>query len=496
LTVESTTPATPEVRDGAALASSHLHALARIVLAVNRTHDLQKAMQQVVAATIAELDFDAGGVYVVDEDGAKATVRHQLFLPPSFLDEVGVVDITASPYDAVFLHGRPLFFEHYERMRPETAATWGFKSAASVPVFFEDRVVGALNVASYSRHTFTDDERILLSAAGREAGFAIAKAEGERRLAEREADLQRFFDLSRDMLFVADAADGTILHSNPRVCETLGYDYETLLGMNLTELHPSCARTEVARVVKEMLAGRLDVCTLPLVGRDGEQIPVETRVNRGSWRGRDSIFGISRDLRTERLLRAALTAMMSVLEVGDASAGAHGRRVARLAEQLASALGWPESATEPLSLAALVHDIGMSSVPSMIRCKPAPLSDDEKALIRMHPLVGRELLSSLDDLGPLPRIVLQHHELLDGSGYPHGSSGDEILPAARIVCVAEILATKSSHMPYRPAHSLEAAVTFVRRMDDGRLDPDVVAAGLKLYHDGALDWLRTTGPAS
>jgi HD-GYP domain-containing protein (c-di-GMP phosphodiesterase class II) len=244
-----------------------------------------------------------------------------------------------------------------------------------------------------------------------------------------------------------------------------------------------------------MLAGRLDVCILPLVDRHGEQIPVETRVSRGRWRGRDAFFGISRDQRTERLLRATLTAMMSLLEVDDASAGDHGRRVARLAEQLAAALGWPESAIEPLSLAAFVHDVGMSSVPSMIRCKPTPLSDDEKTLTRMHPLVGRELLRSLDDLGPLPRIVLQHHELLDGSGYPHGISGDEILPAARIVCVAEVLATKSSHRPYRPAHSLEAAVTSVRRMDDGRLDPDVVAACLKLYHDGALDWLRTTGPA-
>lgn len=107
-----------------------------------------------------------------------------------------------------------------------------------MPVFFEDRVVGALNVASYSRHTFTADEKILLTAAGREAGFAIAKAESERRLAEREADLQRFFDLSRDMLCVADAADGTILYGNPRVCETLGYDLETLLGMDLADVHP------------------------------------------------------------------------------------------------------------------------------------------------------------------------------------------------------------------------------------------------------------------
>jgi GAF domain-containing protein len=103
--IESDAPASPDTRDGAALSSSHLHALARIVLAVNRTQDLQKAMQQVVAATIAELDCDAGGVYVVDEGGATASVRHQLFLPPGFLDEAGCVDITSPPYYAVFLEG-------------------------------------------------------------------------------------------------------------------------------------------------------------------------------------------------------------------------------------------------------------------------------------------------------------------------------------------------------------------------------------------------------
>lgn len=463
--------------------------LACIILQVNRAADAHAAMCLVLEATIDVLGLDGGGIYIIESDG-RATVRHHRFLPPSFVEEVGTIDVAEGYYSTVLSEGRPLFLDDYERENPRRAAAWGIRSLASVPLLSAERIVGALNVVSYTRRSFATEEKTLLVAVGEELGFAVTRATEQQRLRESEADLRRFLDASPDMHFVLDP-DGNVLFANPAACSTLGYSAEEMRELHVSELHPSSMRDEAIRLVGQMLAGEADVCPLPVLTRDGRVIPVETRVTNSHWCGAPAIFGTSRDLRTEQLLRATIRTLQDVCELSDPFSAMHGRRVARLAEQLGRELGMAEADITVLGLAASVHDIGNLTVPAMLRCLPAPLPEHQRESVELHPQAGRDILRSMDEVSPIPTIVAQHHERLDGSGYPNGLRGDDIVLEARIIGVADVVVSSASDSPHGPGRSLEAALAEARQDRGTKLDSDVVDACLRLRDGGRLDWLRT-----
>ncbi|HET6787523.1 MAG TPA: HD domain-containing phosphohydrolase, partial [Aquabacterium sp.] len=150
---------------------------------------------------------------------------------------------------------------------------------------------------------------------------------------------------------------------------------------------------------------------------------------------------------------------------------------------IAREMGWDESRCQNLELMGLVHDIGKIAVPSEILTKPTRLSDLEMALMRGHAQAGYEILKDVPFPAPVAEIIRQHHERMDGSGYPQGLKGDQILPEARVLAVADVLESMSSHRPYRPAVGMDAALSEVVN-NQGRLyDPDVVAAAVKLVKE-------------
>ena len=130
------------------------------------------------------------------------------------------------------------------------------------------------------------------------------------------------------------------------------------------------------------------------------------------------------------------------------------------------------------------HDVGKVGVPAEILSKPAALSDLEFTLIKQHPQAGRELLAAIRFRQPVAEIVGQHHERLDGSGYPDGLKGEEILPEARILSVADVVEAMASHRPYRSSLGLPAALAEVRGGAGTRYDGDVVAACEQVFAQG------------
>jgi PAS domain S-box-containing protein len=347
-------------------------------------------------------------------------------------------------------------------------------------------VVGALNVVSRTRHAFSDDEQTLLQAIGQEAGFAIAKARADERLRASEANLRQFFAASQDMLFVL-AEDGSVVFVNPAVERRLGYAMSESLTMNVLDFHPAASRDDVLRVVADMLAGDVDVCNIPLVSKEGRMIPVETRVSRGDWGGETAIFGTVRDVSAERLLEATTRALAAVGELRDPYTAGHERRVSRLAELIAVELGLPEEQVTTISFAAAVHDVGKAAVPVDILTKPGRLNDAEFGVIKLHSEVGHTILKPLAYLGPIPEIVRQHHERLDGSGYPDGLSGDDIMLEARIIAVADIVEAMSAPRPYREALGLDTAMEEIGRLRGTALDAAVVDACVRINEAGLLD---------
>jgi putative nucleotidyltransferase with HDIG domain len=172
--------------------------------------------------------------------------------------------------------------------------------------------------------------------------------------------------------------------------------------------------------------------------------------------------------------------LASVVEARDPYTAGHQKKVALLAGEIASQMGLPDDEIDHVILAALIHDIGKIEVPSEILSKPGILSSLEIQLIRTHPEAGRRVLSGLQTPWPLAEIVFQHHERLDGSGYPRGISGDEILLAARIIAVADVVEAMSSHRPYRPAWPMEAVVAEMTRLRGVAFDAAVVDAWLEI----------------
>ena len=193
-------------------------------------------------------------------------------------------------------------------------------------------------------------------------------------------------------------------------------------------------------------------------------------------------------------MRQAILAMAHIVEVRDPYTAGHQERVACLARAISQTLGLPEDEVSGIYYASLVHDIGKISIPGEILSKPGKLSSAEFALIRVHPEAGYDIVRSIDFPWPVNDIVLQHHERLDGSGYPQGLTGDRISYGAMIVAVADVVEAMSSHRPYRPALGVEAALDEIRK-NRGRLyDPGVVDACESIVLAQGIDALVSSIP--
>lgn len=182
----------------------------------------------------------------------------------------------------------------------------------------------------------------------------------------------------------------------------------------------------------------------------------------------------------------------SVLELRDPYTAGHQRRVARLAGAIARELGLPEQRIEGLELAASIHDIGKIQSPAEILNKPGRLAPVELDLIRLHAQAGHDIIKDIHFPWPIARMVLEHHERLDGSGYPRGLRGQEILLESRILTVADVVEAMMSHRPYRPELGLEAALAEISGQRGNWYDPDAVDACIRLFREGRFEFAVNT----
>ena len=187
-------------------------------------------------------------------------------------------------------------------------------------------------------------------------------------------------------------------------------------------------------------------------------------------------------------VNGTVDALSRLGEARDSYTAGHQQRVAELACRMAAEMGFPEDRIEGIRVASKLHDIGKIRVPGEILSKPGALDELEFGIIKTHPKVGYEILRSVEFPWPVAEVALQHHERLDGSGYPQGLAGDEILPEARIVAVADVVEAMCTHRPYRAALPVSAAIEELSK-NRGRLyGPTAVDACLKLMRTGRLDF--------
>jgi HD-GYP domain-containing protein (c-di-GMP phosphodiesterase class II) len=184
----------------------------------------------------------------------------------------------------------------------------------------------------------------------------------------------------------------------------------------------------------------------------------------------------------KKVTDATIQAIALTVEKRDPYTSGHQRRVAKLTRVIAETIGLSEDQIEGTHVAASIHDIGKISLPAEILSKPIPLSEIEISLIQVHAQAGYDILKGLDFPWPIADIIIQHHERMDGSGYPRGLSGDCISIEARIIGVADVVETMSSHRPYRPSMGIEKALEEITLNSGTLYDSQVVDACLNIFN--------------
>jgi len=192
--------------------------------------------------------------------------------------------------------------------------------------------------------------------------------------------------------------------------------------------------------------------------------------------------------RMRKTMGAIIQAMSLTIEKRDPYTAGHQRRVAKLCRAIATEMGFSWDRIQGLRMAAAVHDFGKILVPAGILNKPGPMSEPEMTIIRMHPFTAYDILKGIQFPWPLAEIIYQHHERLDGSGYPRHLRGQEILQEARILAVADVVESMSTYRPYRPTIGIEAALAELSSFRGIHYDAEVVDAAVLLFTKKGFDF--------
>jgi PAS domain S-box-containing protein len=303
--------------------SANLSILNGIISTTNKADDLPRLLDNILAESLRLLDFDAGGIYLVDQSTRTADVVHSRNLPPEFLVEIQTVPIDKKPYDTLFVKNEPIFTENYAQLAPGRSGKSGFQSMASIPLLSKGVTIGALNIASLKRQVISEDEKQVFNAIGRELGSTIERMAAEEEVKKARKNLETLFNSIDEMVFVLDM-QGRILTVNRTVSKRLSYASWELTGTDVLLLHVPERRDEALKNVKGMIAGTIDSCPVPVLAKDGTRIEVETKVTRGSWNNQEVLIGISRDVterkvaeeglrKSENLLRSMIESPQSII---------------------------------------------------------------------------------------------------------------------------------------------------------------------------------------
>jgi PAS domain S-box-containing protein/putative nucleotidyltransferase with HDIG domain len=195
--------------------------------------------------------------------------------------------------------------------------------------------------------------------------------------------------------------------------------------------------------------------------------------------------------RVKRALSSIVEVVSQVAETRDPYTAGHQRRVSQLAVRISEELGMSADEIEEIRIAGLLHDIGKMGVPAEILSKPGQLSFSEFQLIKRHSQVGYDIISAAHLEGPTAEIVYQHHERCNGSGYPRGLTADKLLPASKVLMVADVVEAMMSHRPYRPGLGIDAALAEVESGAGTQYDSDVAEACVRIFSDGEFAFFES-----
>jgi PAS domain S-box-containing protein len=386
-----------------------------------------------------------------------------------------------------------IFNEVYRTGKPEKAFDWELIRKDGSKCFVETAV-----------SLITDSDNVKKGFRGI-ARDVTDRNRAEEALKDRERTLSTLISNLPGFVYrCANDRDWTMIFISDGCRKVTGYEPNDFIGNNTLSyndiVHPDSRETlwkkwQVQLAIKEPF-----VDEYPIINKDGKIHWVwERGVGVYSENG-ELLFleGFITDI-TERkrsgdelsnsfkLLRAALggtiQALAVAVETRDPYTAGHQKNVADLSRAIANEMRLDNNLIDGIRMAAAIHDLGKMGIPAEILSKPSRLSEVEFKLIKTHSQAGYDILKDIEFPWPIAQIVLQHHERLDGSGYPNGLKGNEILPEARIIAVADVVDAIAANRPYRPAHGIEKAFDEITKNKGVLYDPEVVEACLRLFKE-------------
>jgi len=299
------------------------------------------------------------------------------------------------------------------------------------------------------------------------------------------------FDKRRNLIFWNKASEALY-----------GYSKEEAIGQNLEKLIiPEYNRQEVTTNIKEWIKTEdaIPAGEQGLKRKDGSIFEAHSsHVMLKNMHNEPEFYNLDVDLtelnqakkdlqksihNLKKTFEGTVLALMSAVEMRDPYTAGHQVGVAKLACAIARELGLDENQIEGLRIGGMLHDIGKLNIPSEILTKPGGLTDLEYKLMQTHPQFGFEILRTINFPWPIAQMVLQHHEKMDGSGYPQKLKRDKIILEAKIITVADVVEPMSSHRPYRPALGIDAALTEIKRGKGKHYESNIVEACLRLFEE-------------
>ncbi len=323
----------------------------------------------------------------------------------------------------------------------------------------------------------------------------------EEALRASEDQYRTLFETANDAIFLMDG--DMFINCNSKAAEMFGCgDKSEIIGHTPAEFSPArqpdgkSSPEKAGEYIAAALHGVSQRFSWKHCRKDGTAIDTEVSLNSVTLRGKDFLLALVRDVtertlaeekirsayeRVKKTLDDTVITMSKIVELRDPYTAGHQQRVTSLAVAIAKEMNLDPGVVDHLRMAAIIHDIGKINIAAEILSKPGKLNTLELQMIMTHSQSGYEIVRNMNFLPEVARIILQHHERLDGSGYPNGVKGDDICLEARILSVADVVEAMASHRPYRPARGIDIALAEISQNRGRFYDPGVCDACLKLF---------------
>jgi len=380
------------------------------------------------------------------------------------------------------------------------------RSRLSMPVCLGNKVIGLLNLDSDTPGKFVKNSIRKLQPLTNAAAIALENArlfeEVQKEITERKQVEKALVESEEKYRSIFEnTGTATVILEDNTVISMANNQFEKLSGYSKYEIENKMKWTDFVipkdlRMMEKYHRERRKAGEKPpteyefhLIDKKGnvKNIFLKVGIIPGTAKSIASLIDITKSKQAEERLKktmdATIDTMSNIIEAKDPYTSGHQHRVCQLATRIAREMKLPKDKIEGIRIASLIHDIGKIGLPAEILSKPTKLADIEFSLIKGHSQAGSDILKSIDFSYPVANIVLQHHERLNGSGYPNKLKADKILLEARILGVADVVEAMSSHRPYRPALGIDKALEEISQNRGILYDPEVVDACLKLFRE-------------